>query len=435
MYLKEGNIIHINEKSTLLFIVMIFYKILLDIGFLTVLVSIDASYTLDFNVIKYLVGFFSIIVLFLFIDHDRSQISSLAFELHLFIGIIPLSVIYSFCNESSIYFLAVCAAFLTATVIFCFTSNVSINFSIRIQGINLVIFACFAIVIMVVWVYVVIKNGLPTVTALDINNVYELRRENFFIQNKYIGYIYSWMMYVILPFIISYCLTRKKYAFSTIAFLSIIVLYLYSGNKTSLFSIPLILVCYIISKHDDTNLKIFSLFSLGVLASTILFWMCNIYVLYSLFVRRLLLLPAQIKFYYYDFFSIRPKIGLETTLWGSIFGFKPKYPEGVANTIGAVYYNHIDCNANTGFIAEGYMRFGIVGIFIAFLVFAFVLYLLDILQKKTGYVFSVTATIYVLYSLNDGSIIDPIIFGPFLILCLICIFYYKGEEQNEEALC
>lgn len=425
----------VESKIVLFFIITVGYKFILDIGFVTVLSKVDMSYPMDFNIFKYIIGIIFVMLIFVCIDHKEKLISNFAFELHLYIGIIPLSVIYAFCNESTVYFVSTCCAFILVIICFNLKSYVAVDNLIRIKDIKYIVFICFTLVVSIVFIYIIINNGLPTLTALNIYDVYELRRENSFIQNKYIGYLYQWIIYIIIPFIIAYCLVKKKVLISIILFICIFILFLYSGNKTSLFSIPLILVGYILSQRKSTNLKLFSLFSLGILFSTLIYLALGNYNFYTLFVRRVLLLPAQIKFYYYDFFSHNNYVGFENTLWGSIFGFDPQYSYGVSNTIGSIYYNSIDCNANAGFMAEGYMRFGILGIFIAFIVFAFVLYLLNMLQKKTGYTFTMTAFIYAIYSLNDRGIIDPIIFGPFLILCLICIFYNEGENDNAKILC
>lgn len=70
-----------------------------------------------------------------------------------------------------------------------------------------------------------------------------------------------------------------------------------------------------------------------------------------------------------------------------------------------------------------------MGILIAFLLFALMLFAFDILSKNTNYIFATTFGIYPMFILNDLPIISSILMGPMLILLIICLFYSDAGRQ------
>ena len=85
-------------------------------------------------------------------------------------------------------------------------------------------------------------------------------------------------------------------------------------------------------------------------------------------------------------------------------------------------------NSNTGFLAEGYYRFGLWGIFLALLLFAFILLMLDYSSTLNGYSFAVSIGFFAMFLLNDGGLIDPLLFGQLTVLMGVCLFYNKKYD-------
>ena len=85
----------------------------------------------------------------------------------------------------------------------------------------------------------------------------------------------------------------------------------------------------------------------------------------SLFTRRLLFVPAQLTFKYFEYFNMN-----QFVWWSSnnIIGLFIQYPyeKPFPQLIGEDYLNTPLLSANNGFFSTGFMHGGIVGIFIYF---------------------------------------------------------------------
>ncbi|EOJ4528150.1 hypothetical protein ACKKL3_004368, partial [Shigella flexneri] len=177
-------------------------------------------------------------------------------------------------------------------------------------------------------------------------------------------------------------LIEKKYI-RVVFFAAIdILVYLYSGHKSYLFSIPLVLILVLWSKRKKFVLEFSKIFSIGfsflVLSA---FYNEIAFKIYSLIGRRVMIVSANNKFKYYDFFSSNPKIGIYGIFPQWLIESQSPYKNDIGHIISEIYYQKPDMNSNTGFLAEGFMRFGILGIPLTLIVFALILRQIDQLQK------------------------------------------------------
>lgn len=426
--------LQVNKKTILFLIWILIYMFALSWGYAHILAGKVQYFQLDFVLWKYLIGSLWIIVLFLNIRHEERTVSSFLLNFHLIIGIIPIAVIYSLCNGSTAYFTVLCIAYLVAELLVKVKWKKEGFSSFYIERFTqFVLFGCMLVVLGILG-YTFMTNGLPTLTALNFSDVYDLRGDGYFITNEYLNYIYRWTMAVFLPFLLAYFLVKQRYLLATICVIISFVFYLYSGNKTNLFLIPLVIGVYIFAQYKDTNYRFYGLFTLGLALTVPLTTLANFYMPFSLFVRRTLVIPANLKFVYYDFFSNNPKLGLSGTLWGSKLGVTYPYEKKIGYIISEEYFGLPNMNSNTGFLAEGFSRFGYVGIFLVLILFAMILILLDRLQRRTGYTFAVTMSVYPMFTLNDGQLIDSLIFGPMLVLLLVILLYHDNHSKEGEEL-
>lgn len=426
--------LQVNKKTILFLIWILIYMFALSWGYAHILAGKVQYFQLDFVLWKYLIGSLWIIVLFLNIRHEERTVSSFLLNFHLIIGIIPIAVIYSLCNGSTAYFTVLCIAYLVAELLVKVKWKKEGFSSFYIERFTqFVLFGCMLVVLGILG-YTFMTNGLPTLTALNFSDVYDLRGDGYFITNEYLNYIYRWTMAVFLPFLLAYFLVKQRYLLATICVMISFVFYLYSGNKTNLFLIPLVIGVYIFAQYKDTNYRFYGLFTLVLALTVPLTTLANFYMPFSLFVRRTLVIPANLKFVYYDFFSNNPKLGLSGTLWGSKLGVTYPYEKKIGYIISEEYFGLPNMNSNTGFLAEGFSRFGYVGIFLVLILFAMILILLDRLQRRTGYTFAVTMSVYPIFTLNDGQLIDSLIFGPMLVLLLVILLYHDNHSKEGEEL-
>lgn len=440
--MKNGtNINYVKKdlKATIyMSVLLVVYKMFLEIGFWFLIQQAYQGlgrYHFEISIWKWFLGNVLCAILFVFLPDEKKRPSSFFLKLIYLLIIIPMAVILGFSNENASFYILTCIGFAIVEWIVRLVDK-----EIGLPDSNLLTKCLiwgfyFSIILVLVGIYK--SNGMFTLEALNIYNVYNVRRR--FKLNKYVGYIFEWQYTVIIPFLIVRFLQKREYI-KSLTFIGLqFVLYLYAGQKGILFIIPLTLFVYFVSKLK----KFKELFITAFCGGTVIFviggfasrFLNN---LFDLFVRRVLLLPAWLKYLYFDFFQTNETMGLANTLWGKFLGVFQPYKEGIGYIISDAYFGLPEVNSNTGFIAEGIYRFGNIGVILVFLVLAFILLALDMFAQKNTYEFSVCLGLFSIVLLNDGAIIDPLIFGHLLILVMICLVYNqkydKKEKRNERTI-
>lgn len=419
---------HLKTSVFLFFSVMLF-KFACELGYVSIIVRDKSTYTYDFNAFKYANGLLWCTILFWGIQHTRRRVSVFMLFLVYLAQIIPITTIYALGNKPMLYYNIVCFCFFLSEIVAQWDRNKPTL--IRSQCISVLLIFALMLIVLILMIYIVRKNGRFSLTALNIYKVYELRRSGSFVMGKYWGYLFSWMMAVILPFFIAAELNKRNFMAAYLLCFSVFIIYLYCGHKSFLFAPFVIIVCSLLPKRWKMNFYSTFFMSVCLAFCCLVILACfspyyhNLFEkIYQLFGRRLLMLSANNKFIYYDFFSKNPKMG-----FGGIFPRWiidiPNFYENVNYThlLSKLYYGKPDMGSNTGFLAEGYMRFGHIGILYGFLIFAWLLRLMDGMQKRAGYSFTVGAFVYPVLMLNDTHLIDTLLFGSWSVILLLLLFY------------
>lgn len=426
----------IDSSTKKLLILMMLFKLSIDAGYWNIVALDKSTYVQDFNLTKYIVGIVWCIILFLGIKHNEKRPSTFFLCVIFLLQIVPITTIYSLGNQNSLYYFTICIAFLLCeALVGCIKNNVGIQ---RNSKISEIIEISFILIVLATFLAVVIKNGLPSLVALNIYNVYDLRENNPIDVSGYLNYFFQWSVNIIIPFLIAKCLLLKKYFLTVLLCLFEMLMYLYSGHKSILFTIPLVIICTLWSRRKNFYKEIFTTVCIGM--SVLVLFACissnqgDIFNrIFSLTGRRMMLLSANNKFVYFDYFSDNPLMGL-----GGIFPrwlvYIPNYYENIPYTyeISDIYFNKSEMNSNTGFIAEGFMRFGHIGILIVFLAMALLLRQMDKLGKRTNYSFAIGIFVTQIIFLADGHLIDSFILGNWMILVAILAFYTKYQRKKYE---
>ena len=423
-----------NIKTKLvLFAAMLLFKFASELGYCQILIRDTSTYRYDFNAWKYINGLIWCIVLFCFIRHERKKVSTFMLYLTYLVQIIPITVIYAFANESVAYYNLLCLSFLMCELICGWIKRDSRwKPNCRLSAFMI---SAFAVVLILVLVYIYKKNGLPSLVALNIYKVYEIRRSGAFQVGKYANYLLEWVTKVIIPFLLAKSLCSKRWFCAGLLSGSLFVIYLYSGHKSYLFALPLVIVCTLWAKRKEFYKEIFGVscsgfFVLVLLACFSPIAQSKFASIYSLLGRRVMMVSANNKFVYYDFFSRNPKLGL-AGVFPTWLIYVPNYYANVSypNLISEIYYGKPDMYSNTGFFAEGYMRFGHIGTVLIFILFAWVLLLMDKMQKRAGYVLTVGAFVYRVFMLTDNHLFDALVFGDWMLVIILMIFYVDGKQS------
>jgi hypothetical protein len=411
-----------------IFLLLLFYKLLLDLSYI-IFVNRYFEYmgfNLDLNISKYIFSIFVFIVLYYFLPKNIDKPSSIFLQLHYIIMIIPMFTIYSFGDKSTLFFV-ICMFIFSME---CFLVKLLPKFKIiRIKKSKNILYSILILITVLVYFSMIRANGFPSLKALNFLNVYDIRGKVSY--PFLMPYLVIWQAKVINPFFIvtSYINKDKKVFF---IFLSLqVLLYLITAHKSFLFIIfAILLVVKVVHKPNLLN-NILKIASFGILAIILLFKITNSLMIPSLFLRRLLFIPAQIKFFYYDFFSNNDFLYFSQGAIGKLVGLEYPYQLEVAQMIGYIYYGNEGTNANTGYLADAYANMGIIGMFFIGLLFVFILILVDSLSIKIGKELTVGLTLFPILSLNDGALLTNLLTGGLLFLLLI-LYLHSNSTQNRE---
>lgn len=413
---------------------MLAFKIASDAGYLWLAVNTPQNFRYDFSITKYILGWVSCLAIFFSIRHERRAASTFFLYLVFLFQIIPITSVYAFANESTTYYLTLIVAYLLCSLIVGLThsdSKIKRNSSLS----SITLFACGGAALLIIGL-LFLRFGTPSLTALDFTKVYDIRGSGSFKLNKYENYLFSWTTAVILPAAMAYFIYKKKYIATGIICAIMLVLYLYCANKTILFAIPFVVVCTFWAKRKNFYKELFTFGSFVFLLLVFLLWFSPVFEdliqrVFSLLGRRVMFVPANNKFLYFDYFSNNPKMGL-----GGIFPrwllYIPNYYENIPYSyeISAIYYGRPEMNSNTGFLAEGFMRFGHIGTVLIMMLFAGILKLIDSFQERLDFQLAIGVFVYQIYSLTDAHLIDSLVLGPWMLLLILLLFVkFRDKKQ------
>lgn len=421
----------------MLFCAMLLFKFATDLGYWKILILDTVTYRADFNALKYAVGLIWCVVLFLPIRHLERKVSTFFLYMVYLLQIIPITTIYSLGNDSSAYYNVLCGSFLLCELLVGYTR--STMWFQRNAFVSKVMLWGFFGAILLLMVVVVIKNGAPSLIALDIYKVYELRTSGDFQLGKYMNYILTWSTKVFLPLFLAKSLADRKYGLSCLLCGTIFLLYLYTGHKTFLFSIPLVVVSSFWARRKNFYKELFLCACIGFAVLVLL--ACFSPVLdvlwdrvYSLFGRRVMIGSANNKFKYFDYFTNYPKLGISGVFPRWLINIPNPLSEYPIYThhIAEIYYGKPEMGANTGFFAEGFMRFGHTGTVGIMMLFGGILKQVDRLQERIGYALTIGIFVYPIFTLADGHLMDSLVLGPWMFSMLILFFYQENVRSKRE---
>lgn len=147
----------------------------------------------------------------------------------------------------------------------------------------------------------------------------------------------------------------------------------------------------------------------------------------SLFVRRTLFIPAQLSFFYHDFFEGNP-ILLSNSIFQPIFSYP--HPMSPPYLIADYYLDKPEMSANNGIIADGFMHFGIIGIILWAITFGLLLKLFsDVGRNKNGLIFG-PLLLMGLKTWVDGALLTGILTHGIGITILLLLLYPSNDKIN-----
>lgn len=417
------------KEKLKIFVFLLFLKTTLELGFYYLLTIKYPYYRFWPDIYKYMNGVFWTIILYFGIKWERKASSFFLLFMYVF-QILPITVIYGLYMGNAVFYNTLCTGFwICEWITFLGKHRVTLKPE---WSISKWIIPCLVGVVIFLMFVIYKQNGLPPLTALNIYDVYKLRKSGSFIIGHYMNIILSVSVSLFIPILIAKSIIERKYII-TAFFMSIqILLYLYTGHKTYFFSIILAAVISIWSKRDKFMTEFFIMTSIGIAVLTFAaIWKEEDSIfdrLYDIVVRRVMFTPAELKFVHYDYFRNHDFLGLQGVLPVAMilkpnpFYLKIVYPFD----IGRIYFNAPEMSADTGTFIEGFSRFGDLGTIAIFLLIALYLRLMDSMQDRTDYRTVTGFFICPIYSLAEGQLMGSLFGGCwFWILCILLFYSEK----------
>lgn len=362
-----------------LYSVLIIYKVFLDVSYVFVISNVFAyeGYVLFFSYSNYFLSWVIYFLAIIFTNKNINSVSDYFFITAVVSVLAPISTLYGLDSTRNI--VPVLLTFFSFSVIF---AIVKLSF-LRLKkpqvvkggmtlGISIsLVFVAF----LVVWY---LASGVSL--NFDFSKVYEFRDENFEKSAPGIlAYTNGWTYQIFNMLLFSICLHYRRFSLAIIVFVIQIFFFAASTHKSVLFFPFLILgVWFYYRKHSSSLIVPLLHIFILVLSFSTYFFLNDVWVS-SLFVRRVLFVPANLTFVYYDFF-----INNDFVFWSnsvlSSFSVYP-YDKPLPHVIG-LHMGEVGLAANNGFVSSGFGHAGYLGVFFYSVIIGFLLKFIDLSIKN-----------------------------------------------------
>lgn len=399
------------------------------------------TFPLEANILKFVLASMTILAMLLLIPGNES-ILSLFFTIILYIVIFPVAIVYAFQNRETCYYLSVviCFAFVEIAVRHIAPHKVSLRFMDHNPSKSIVI---IGFIILILSLFVMYRErGIPDMKSLDFSITYEIRAS--YMLSSLASRLFRLVTRAVIPFMVSVYFLRKKYQNVIVLLFIQFVYFLWLANKTTIFSIGILVIGYYFAQAKNRTVLFSKIMSFGMIFISVLEGIRTqlnsgfgsvIANTYSLLVRRTMLVPAYLKFCYYDYFVIKenPLSGMFGTFAAPVLTrigwYNPYKTITYTKTIGNYYAS--GSNANTGIFGAELAHFGFLGIPIAGILLLIFMLCVKRCESVNGGGFTCCLAIYTIVSLTDAGTIELIGYSPMFLIALIMYFSDLNEYKKE----
>ena len=225
----------------------------------------------------------------------------------------------------------------------------------------------------------------------------------------------------ILPILCVYFyLSNKKKTSYVIGFI-VFLNYSIGGHKTVIFYLFLCIIGVIFYKKNKVYL-----FSWGLALVNFIclleFKLLNTFFLCATITRRVMFIPAQLNYWYYDFFTVNP-LDYYKQSFLRYFGFKSVYNSPIPKAVVGFIKGRGEMNDHNGLVSEGFSNLGFIGVFIHPIILIIVIKLMSSAAKGIEIKFLFLPIIVVGLMIMSGTITSALFTnGLFLLsILLLCL--------------
>ena len=282
----------------------------------------------------------------------------------------------------------------------------------------------FSIILLSVIPFLIDYGFIINTKAFITSEVYNIREIGSAKLTMLTGYLYGWIVRILIPVAFIISLTKKKYLFALLFLIIQIYLYSLLAQKLVFVTLFIALLMFIKSYYRQVTWVLFSVIGVIVLSKLISILTGNI-IVESIIVRRTFFIPTIITSNYLEFFNDNYVYWSNSVL--KMFG---QYPYDVSPNllIGTEYYDGVIKSANTGFLGDGFMNFGYLGMLFNVVSVVIVFKLFSLMKISSDYsgVF-----IIIIYTLVNGYFFTSLLTHGIIILLLTSFFVLRNTSKEQ----
>jgi len=408
------------------FLFLLLYKIVLDFSYYFLISKIWAysRFELNFNGVKLIESFFLLFIIFILMPKTSKKLSNIIIWLLILLSYIPMLTLFSFMDQPRSYMYAV-TGFWMLVFLLLELPGISI-LSLKKSQSKIIYYSLFVFLSIIVLFLIYKYVGFSL--NFDLTKVYDMRSQYVKLNIPLAGYLFNWLGYVVDPVFFAICIIKRKWGLAIPIVILQLLLFSATGMKTFLFALPftLILIFIVTQKRPFfwMTIGLVGIILMGILSYTLF----NDLWISSLFTRRTLLVPAQLSFLYYDFFSKNIHTFLSHH---QIFRTFLNYPYSLnpPNLIGEIYFNNPQMGANNGIYGDGFMNFGFIGLVLWGFFLVILLKLINSISKNKDIKITIAAVAMPVISLTNSAFLTCLLTHG-LLLSLI-VLYLLPKERNK----
>ena len=282
------------------------------------------------------------------------------------------------------------------------------------------------------YVYVTsIASGALTHLSFNLATVYEVREEFFEHPAPLLGYLVPWQGYVLNPALMLIALARRSLVLGAVGLAMQLLLFGMTGFRAFLFLPLLLLAVYLAGRRRNLMAAaLVGLLALIVVALSLYAWLDEP-LIPALLIDRVIVIPAEVHYWYYDYFGIHRQAPLQ--LSQSLFSFlsTSHYSAPVPEVIGWRYLGSA-ASANVGLFGDAFANFGFAGCGIFALLFALILKAIDAAADATDMRVAAALVAMPAFELvNSGLLTTLLTHG--LALTIIVLWAFGSRARGTEA--
>lgn len=409
-------------KISYTFVLLSVLKILIEVSYLF-FVHKHFEYNgfiLEFSLVKYI---FSWIVFFVGYKVLYLKRKQLLYEMYLTFFILyflPTVVFFSFSNQNVLFLLILTSPYL-AIVYFTLDWKMY-NYQNIIYGKIIVLISAFILTSFVLANYYFSTDGNM---VFNLYEVYDFREKYGNVSSIGIfGYLNSWVTKIFIVILLAWSIHRRKIILISLFIVVILFLFLLSGHKSVFQSLIIVLGFHVFFKFKKPHLVLLISFISLIVTTLLVSFVINMPIVSSMILRRLLFVPTHLNYTYLEFFSIHEYIYWSNGILKNII----EYPYEIKPVflIGE-YLGKDKMAANTGFIGNGFMHAGILGVFVYTIIAIILFNIINLLGSCFNKFFLYSIVFMPIFTLIISSDLLTTLLTHGLFISILVLFLFEAK--------